>query len=72
MQMASVKDSVREDRRKRSLALDILNTEQLIHDFLHKAKPNEEWEIPPITDYSLFEFRKYIQEEKDKLWDRFE
>lgn len=63
--MPSVKDYVRDERRERSKALDILNTEKLILKFIQE----KEWKI---TDYWLYDFWKYIEKIKDDLPDRFE
>lgn len=52
---------------QKSEALDLLACESLILEFLHQWA----WywdEVKPITKCSLFEFWKFIEQKKDKLW----
>ena len=52
---------------QKSEALDLLACESLILEFLHQWV----WywdEVKPITEQSLFDFWKFIEEKKDKLW----
>lgn len=52
-----------------SEAVELLAVERKILEYLHKDSQSHLDDVKPITSHNLFEFRKWIQDEKWKLTD---
>lgn len=72
--MQKTKDRNKQEKPRdsfRSEWLELLWAERLVLEFLHKDTTRNE-KCRPTTKITLYEFRKYLEEKKDKLDEHFE
>lgn len=72
--MQKVKDKNKQEKPRNSFRsewLELLWAERLVLEFLHRDTTHHET-CRPTTKITLYEFRKYLEEKKDKLNEYFE